>query len=80
MDPTTWFWMSVVVLAVMLFFPASNLIWVTSVRRQQRRLSRELDNNELQGQKNRARFIAFFVCLLFSFLFCLNIIGMPKNG
>ena len=71
---------SVVVLAVMLFFPATNLIWVASVRRQQRKLSRELDANELQGQKKRARFIAFFICLLFSFLFCLNIIGMPKNG
>ncbi len=80
MDPVTWFWLSVVVLAVMLFLPASNLIWVMSVRRQQRKLNRELNESELLGQKRRARFISFFVSLFFSFLFCLNIIGMPKNG
>jgi dolichol kinase len=80
MDPTTWFWASVVVLAVLLFFPVSNLVWVASVRRAQRRLGRELDNNELAGQKNRARFIAFFISLFFSCLFCLNIIGLPNNG
>lgn len=80
MDPVSWFWLSVVVLAAMLFFPASNLIWVVSVRRAQRKLNRELDGNELQGQKRRARFIAFFLCLVFSYLFCLQIIGLPENG
>ena len=80
MGPTTWFWSSVVVLAGMLFFPVTNLVWVFSVRRAQRKLGRELDSNELGGQKNRARFIAFFLCLVFSFLFCMNIIGLPKNG
>ncbi len=80
MNPMTWFWLSVVVLAAMLFFPAANLIWVASVRRQQRKLNRELSQDELQGQKRRARFVAFFLCLFFSFLFCLNIIGMPTNG
>ena len=80
MDPTTWFWSSVIILAVMLLFPVSNLIWVFSVRRSQRKLGRELDSGELAGQKNRARFIAFFLCLVFSYLFCLNIIGLPNNG
>lgn len=80
MDQTTWFWLSVLALAGMLFFPATNLIWVASVRREQRKQNCELKNEELLGQKRRARFISFFLCLIFSFLFCLNIIGLPKNG
>lgn len=77
MDPTAWFWLSVVVLAALLFFPASNLIFVVSVRREQRKVKRELDHAEMLGQKRRARFVAFFLCLIFSYLFCLNLIGMP---
>ena len=80
MNPVVWFWMSVLVLAVMLFFPVTNLIWVASVRRQQRKLNRELEADEVNGQKRRARFIAFFLCLVFSFLFCRNIIGLPGHG
>lgn len=80
MGPATWFGLSVLVLAGMLFLPVSNLVWVVSVRRAQRKMNRQLSGNELTGQKNRARFISFFLCLVFSFLFCLNIIGMPQNG
>ena len=80
MDPAAWFWLSVVALAALLFFPTSNLVFVVSVRREQRKVKRELDQAELLGQKRRARFVAFFLCLVFSYLFCLNLIGMPKNG
>jgi len=80
MDPVVWFWLSVIVLAGMLFLPVSNLIWVVSVRRTQRKVNRTLSDNELSGQKKRARFLSFFLCIAFSFLFCLNTIGMPHNG
>jgi hypothetical protein len=80
MDPVVWFWLSVIVLAGMLFLPVSNLIWVVSVRRTQRKTNLSLSDDELSGQKKRARFLSFFLCLVFSFLFCLNIIGMPHNG
>lgn len=66
---------SVLVLAALLFFPTSKLIWVISVRRLQRKLGRELTDKELTGQKGRARFITVFVVLIFSYLFNLQILG-----
>ena len=70
----------VLVLAVLLFLPVSKLIWVLSVRRLQRKTGRELSEEELQGQLKRARVIAVFVALIFSFLFNANLIGIPHNG
>jgi hypothetical protein len=67
----------VVVLAALLFWPMSKLIWVMSVRRLQRKLARELDENEIAGQMNRSRVISAFVSLLFSFLYNLSTIGLP---
>lgn len=75
-----YFLVSVIVLALLLFFPISKLIWVLSVRRLQRKLNRELDATELAGQMTRARFVSIFVSLLFSYLFNLNMIGLPTNG
>ena len=75
-----YFLLSVVVLAVLLFFPISKLIWTFSVRRLQRKLNRELNETELAGQMTRARFLSIFVSLLFSYLFNLNLLGLPTNG
>ena len=44
-------------LALLLFFPVSKLIWVLSVRRLQRRLARELSPEELNAQLKRARIL-----------------------
>lgn len=71
---------SVLLLALLLFFPVSRLIWVFSVRRLQRRTGRELSPEELRGQLGRARMIAVFVAIVFSFLFVANLIGLPANG
>lgn len=70
----------VVVLAALLFWPMSKLIWVLSVRRLQRKRERELDEQEIAGQMNRARIISVFVSLLFSFLYNLSTIGVPGSG
>lgn len=67
----------VVILAALLFWPMSKLIWVLSVRRLQRKLARELDETEVAGQMNRARVISAFVSVLFSFLYNLQTLGMP---
>jgi len=75
-----YFLVSIFVLALLLFFPITKLIWVISVRRLQRKLKRELNETELAGQMTRARFISIFVSLLFSYLFNLNLIGLPTNG
>ena len=75
-----YFLVSVSVLALLLFFPISKLVWTLSVRRLQRKLNRELNETELAGQMTRARFVSIFVSLLFSYLFNLNLIGLPTNG
>lgn len=80
MSPLMTFWFWVVLLAVLLFFPVSNLIYVVSVRRKQRKLNMDLDQSELAAQKQRARFVAVVVCFLFSFFFNVARIGFPVHG
>jgi len=75
-----YFVISVLALAALLFFPVSKLIWVVSVRRLQRKLGRELDEAEIQGQAKRSRFIAGLLSLPFSYLFNLSLLGMPGHG
>jgi uncharacterized membrane protein len=76
----TYFLLSVLVLAAMLFIPVSNLIYTFSVRRLQRREQRELEDNELIGQRRRARFVTLFVATLFALLFNISLLGNPLNG
>jgi len=75
-----YFGVSVVILTALLFLPVSKLIWTLSVRRLQKKLARELSDDELRGQLTRARFLAVFLCLLFSFLFNVQLIGIPNHG
>ncbi len=70
----------VLLLAALLFWPMSKLVWMLSVRRLQRKLARELDENEIAGQMNRARVISVFVSMLFSFAYNLSTIGIPASG
>ena len=70
----------ILLLAALLFWPMSKLIWVLSVRRLQRKLARPLDESEITGQFKRARVISVFVSLLFSFAFNLSTIGLPGSG
>ena len=78
MSQSTFFILSVVVLAAALSWPASRLIWVLSVRRIERRTKTRLTPEEIAGQKRRAWIIAIFCCLLFSYLFNLSTLGVPK--
>lgn len=75
----TFFYFSVALLALLLFFPASRLIWVLSVRRLQRRLGRDLNDAEIEGQRARARLIAVLLVVLFSWLFNLQLLS-PASG
>ncbi len=70
-----YFYFSVAVLALMLYFPASKIIWVLSVRRLQRKSKQELSTEEVARQKGRARFIAVLLVVAFSFLFNWNLFG-----
>nr|VFJ85942.1 MAG: hypothetical protein BECKLFY1418B_GA0070995_10012 [Candidatus Kentron sp. LFY]VFJ99789.1 MAG: hypothetical protein BECKLFY1418A_GA0070994_110512 [Candidatus Kentron sp. LFY]VFK24018.1 MAG: hypothetical protein BECKLFY1418C_GA0070996_11643 [Candidatus Kentron sp. LFY] len=66
---------SVIVLALLLFFPVSRLMWVLSVRRLERKLGREGTDEERRGQLSRARFLAVFVVSIFSLLFNYHLLG-----
>jgi hypothetical protein len=80
MSPWTYYWLSVAVLAALLFLPASRLMWVLSVRRLERKLGQPLSDQERSGQRNRARFIAIVVCVIFSALFNYQILDMAAHG
>ena len=73
------FYLSIAILALMLFFPVSKMIWVVSVRRLEKKLTRKLEQPEVQGQKTRAQFISLFLVLIFSWFFNLQLLGF-NNG
>jgi len=72
-----WFFGWSALLAVLLFFPVSKLVWALSVKRQQRKLERQLTEAEVAGQMQRARFITLFLVILFALLFNGNVFGFP---
>ena len=72
-----WFLGWSALLAAMLFLPVSRLVWALSVRRQERKLERKLNDEEKMGQLQRARFIAFFLVIIFALIFNYNVFGFP---
>jgi len=74
-----YFYFSVALLALLLFFPVSRMIWVLSIRRAERKAGRDLTEQEIQGQRNRARFIAVLLITPFSWFFNLQLLG-PLHG
>jgi hypothetical protein len=80
MSPWTYYWLSVLVLAALLLWPAAKLVWTLSVRRLERKLGRALSAEERQGQLRRAWFLAILVCLVFSALLNYQILDMAAYG
>ncbi len=80
MSPSVYFAGWVLLLSVLLCFPVSKLIWVLSVRKLQRKMRRELSEQETEAQLRRARILAVFIVVIFSFLFNAHVIGVPGNG
>ena len=80
MSQHLYFYGSVLVLAALLFIPASKLIWVLSVRRLERKTARTLGEDERMGQRNRARLLTLVLVLIFSLLFNVSMLGLPQNG
>jgi len=66
---------SILVLTLLLLVPVSRIILVLSVRRLQRKRSGELGQEEIGGQRGRARLLAAIVCLVFSYLFNAQLFG-----
>lgn len=70
-----YFLLSFLLLAGLLFFPVSKMVWVLSVRRLQYKTGRELESAEIEGQRRRARIIGLLLVLIFSYLFNLQLLG-----
>ena len=66
---------SILLLAVLLFFPISKIVWVLSVRRLQRKQGQAPSKLEVTGQLQRARIIGFMIALVFSYLFHINVLS-----
>ena len=64
-----WYWGTTVLLAVLLFFPITKLIWVRQVRRLERKLGRAATEEERQGQLRSARMMGAFIAVTFAFLY-----------
>lgn len=80
MSPWTYYWLSVAVLAALLYWPVAKLVWVLAVRRLERKLAQPLTDAERLGQLNRARFLAIVVTVIFSALFNYQLLDMGRYG
>ena len=75
-----YFGISTLVLATVLFIPASKLIWVLSVCRLERKGGRALNDAERQGQRTRAWVIAAVLCVPFAALFNGQLLSIFASG
>ncbi len=70
MDATiAWYWISSIFLAIILFKPAKKLIFVKRVRKAERKLKRDLTEEERDDLEKRTKPIAALIVLTFSLLF-----------
>lgn len=69
----TYFIISVAVLAILLYFPVSRLVWVFSVRRLEKKKQSSASDQEINFQHKRARVLTILIVVIFSYLFCISI-------
>lgn len=61
--------LSIIVLAVLLYYPVYRLILVLSVGRLQKKLGKALTEDQIKGQARRAHFITILLVPFFSYLY-----------
>jgi len=71
-----WFWISSIGLAALLFRPVKKVIFSQRVRRTERKLDRQLTEDERQDLEKRTIPMTVFIVVTFSFLF--NTVIMNK--
>jgi len=64
-----WYWISSIGLAALLFRPAKKMIFSQRVRRTERKLNRQLTEDERKDLEKRTIPVTVFVVVTFSFLF-----------
>ena len=72
----SYYLISVIILALLLYYPVNKMIFVLSVRRLERRIGKQLNDNQKNGQLKRSRFISIILILCFSCLFNINILSV----
>jgi hypothetical protein len=70
-----WYWVSSIFLAVLLFRPTKKFILVQRVRKAERKLKRELTEEERKDLEKRTVPITAFIVITFAFLFNNVIMG-----
>ena len=72
-------WLWSVALAVVLFFPVRQLIWVLAVRREQRQTGGQVpDENVRHHLKGRAGVTSALLCLIFAAVYGGIILGVGR--
>ena len=72
-------WLWLVALAVALFFPVRQLIWVLAVRREQRQTGGQVpDENVRRHLKSRAGVTSALLCLIFAAVYGGIILGVGR--
>ncbi|MDY6837210.1 MAG: hypothetical protein SWH78_04465 [Thermodesulfobacteriota bacterium] len=64
-----WYWISSIGLAALLFRPAKKMIFTQRVRKTERKLDRQLTEDERRDLERRTIPITVFIVVTFSFLF-----------
>ena len=64
-----WYWISSIGLAALLFRPAKKVIFTQRVRRTERKLDRQLTEDERQDLEKRTIPVTVFIVVTFSFFF-----------
>jgi hypothetical protein len=64
-----WYWISSIGLAAIIFRPAKKMILAQRVRRTERKLDRQLTEEELKDLEKRTIPMTVFIVVTFSFLF-----------
>jgi len=72
----SYYLISVIILALLLYYPVNKMIFVLSVRRLERRIGNQLNDDQKNGQLKRSRFISIILILCFSCLFNINILSI----
>ena len=62
----------VIILSAALFFPVRQLIWVLYVRKKQKAQG-EVSEKEKKGLKKRASFTSILLCIVFSYLYVIQV-------
>ena len=69
MLPTLWYGASSLLLGIVLFFPLRKLMLAMNVNRQQRKLNRELTDEEHERLKGKVTILAAFIAVTFAFFY-----------